>query len=450
MSEVENQNDLETGEETSATPVIAEPVSLWDTLILDPTFIVTETNVPSREVALERLLEEARAAMATPEYFGSLTIAEGWPSILSDPVTADDLLLWRQKIEVYHAEYLSLVEGLKSAFPEAEITTLDLATTLSETLDTAALAEVAPDALFAPEAPEGTELLLGLVDVVVQTAHSETPIALEDVDAALPEAVAASFTEISEAAFVAVGNTLDPRPVAPVDPVEPVGPVEPTDPETPSEPVDEQPTPDPLAMFTGTDDDDLIDLDAALRFIDGGAGIDTLNVTGTSEENSVTLTSSGSVLLKPASGDSAVILNDVERIAFEDGTLAFDDEGLAGQAYRLYQACFDRTPDVEGLGFWIKLLDSGAIDMNQAANFFLASEEFATVYGPPEELSDIHYLALLYANVLDRAPDLEGFSFWRGAQEEGITRADMLVFFSESVENVAQVAPAIDDGIWYV
>jgi hypothetical protein len=435
VSEVENQNDLETGEETSAVPVIAEPVSLWDTLTLDPTFIVTQTSVPSREAAFERLLEEARAAMAAPEYFGVLTIAEGWPSILSDPVTADDLLLWHQKIEVYHAEYQSLVEGLQTALPEAEITRLDLASTLSATLDTTALAETAPETLFTAGAPEGTELLLDLIGVVVQTAFSETPVLLEDVEAALPETVAASFTEISEAAFVAVGNTLSPRPSEPVEP---------------TVPADDVPATDPLSVFTGTDGDDLIDLDAALRFIDGGAGVDTVTVGGTSEESSVTITSSGSVLLKPASSDSAVVLNDVERIAFEDGTLAFDDEGLAGQTYRLYQACFDRTPDVEGLGFWIKLLDDGAIDLNQAANFFLASDEFATVYGPPEDLSDIHYLALLYANVLDRPPDLEGFSFWRSAQEEGITRADMLVFFSESVENVARVAPAIDDGIWYI
>jgi hypothetical protein len=441
VSEVENQNDLETGEETSAVPVIAEPVSLWDTLTLDPTFIVTQTSVPSREVAFERLLEEARAAMAAPEYFGALTIAEGWPSILSDPVTADDLLLWHQKIEVYHAEYQSLVEGLQTALPEAQITGLDLASTLSATLDTTALAETAPETLFTADAPEGTELLLDLVGVVVQTAFSETPVLLEDVEAALPETVAASFTEISEAAFVAVGNTLIPRPSEPDAP---------TDPDTPAEPADDVTGPAPLTVFTGTDGDDLIDLDAALRFIDGGAGVDTLTVGGTSVENSVTITSSGSVLLKPASGDSAVVLNDVERIAFEDGTLAFDDEGLAGQAYRLYQACFDRTPDVEGLGFWIKLLDDGAIDLNQAANFFLASEEFADVYGPPNDLSDIHYLALLYANVLDRPPDLDGFSFWRSAQESGITRADMLVFFSESAENVAQVAPAIDDGIWYI
>ena len=60
------------------------------------------------------------------------------------------------------------------------------------------------------------------------------------------------------------------------------------------------------------------------------------------------------------------------------------------------------------------------------------------------------FLTLLYVNALDRRPDAEGFAFWRDQQEQGVTRADMMVYFSESAENVAQVAPAIEDGIWYL
>jgi len=120
------------------------------------------------------------------------------------------------------------------------------------------------------------------------------------------------------------------------------------------------------------------------------------------------------------------------------------------QACRLSQACFDPTPDTEGLGFWIKQLDAGNVTLTQAANFFIGSEEFAEVYGTPQALADVHYLALLYANVLDRVPDSEGFGFWREQQENGVTRADMLVYFSESTENVTRVATAIDDGIWYI
>lgn len=432
MPEVEDQTGLEIGDEASALPVMAEPVSPWDMLVADPSFILTETAVPSREAAFGNLLEEAKAAIISPNYFGSLVIAEGWPSVSNAPVTEDDLLLWRKKIEVYHSEYLSLVVALKTALPEANITSLDLASTLVATIDSPALSTLEATDLFTQDMPEGTPLLTDLADIITQAAFSTIPLTVDMVSVGLPEAIVASFTEISEDVFLAVGNTLVPRST-----------------ETSDDGDDANPEPDLGTTFIGTKDDDLIDLDANFQTIDGGAGVDTVRVNALSQDTYVTTTSDGTLLLTQPVGDAAIVLENIERIAFEDGTLAFDNTGLAGQVYRLYQAGFDRTPDAEGLGFWIKTLDSGKIDLTEAADFFIGSEEFTTAYGSSEELSDIHYLALLYANVLDRAPDLEGFSFWRDVQDQGITRADMLVFFSESAENFAQVAPAIDDGIWY-
>ena len=131
-------------------------------------------------------------------------------------------------------------------------------------------------------------------------------------------------------------------------------------------------------------------------------------------------------------------------------TVDVDSDGIAGQAYRLYQASFDRTPDAEGLGFWIDALDKGEIDLKQAAEFFMLSEEFQAAYGSPEDVTDVLFLTLLYVNALDRRPDGDGFVYWREQQDQGVTRAEMMVYFSESAENIAQVAPAIDDGIWYL
>lgn len=207
----------------------------------------------------------------------------------------------------------------------------------------------------------------------------------------------------------------------------------------------------PITNIIGTDADDVITFTADLRDVQGGAGTDTLVVATSFAGTSVILgDDAGTLRFNVTEGSPELVLQDVERISFEDSTLAFDEAGLAGQAYRLYQACFDRTPDAEGLGFWINQLDTGAVTLKETAELFLNSAEFADVYGAPAALADVHYLALLYANVLDRVPDSDGFGFWREEQEKGVTRADMLVYFSESFENVAQVAPAIDDGIWYV
>ena len=143
-------------------------------------------------------------------------------------------------------------------------------------------------------------------------------------------------------------------------------------------------------------------------------------------------------------------VENVERFSFSDGYLAFDTEGNAGQAYRLYQAAFDRTPDAEGLGYWIEEFDAGRVKLLEMAGYFMNSEEFALRYGTPNEVTDSAFLTLLYNNVLDRDPDQSGFEYWEQQQSNGMSRAEVIQYFSESVENIANVAGAIDDGIWYV
>ena len=74
-------------------------------------------------------------------------------------------------------------------------------------------------------------------------------------------------------------------------------------------------------------------------------------------------------------------LTGVERIQFTDGILAFDASGDLGQAYRLYQAAFNRTPDQDGgLGYWISVMDSGAY-FSSVAQSFVDSAEFRAIYG---------------------------------------------------------------------
>ena len=136
----------------------------------------------------------------------------------------------------------------------------------------------------------------------------------------------------------------------------------------------------------------------------------------------------------------------VERLQFSDVTLALDIDGTAAEAYRIYKAAFDRQPDSEGLGFWIKHMDAG-MGIDAVAEQFISSAEFIQMYGPSP--SDEQFVDLLYANVLDRQPDQSGYDFWIGAMSRGLTRAGVLAEFSESAENVTNVAPLIEDGIQY-
>lgn len=120
----------------------------------------------------------------------------------------------------------------------------------------------------------------------------------------------------------------------------------------------------------------------------------------------------------------------------------------AGQAYRLYRAAFDREPDRAGLGYWMDSLDDG-VPLNTVAGGFIGSQEFAQRHGA--SLSEEDFVAVLYDNVLDRAPDDAGCAYWLDELQGGRRdQADLLVGFSESAENQQAVIGLIQNGIAYL
>lgn len=251
----------------------------------------------------------------------------------------------------------------------------------------------------------------------------------DDVD---PQEVSYSFT-------ITPGIGL-PEPVdPPVDPAPaPVVPVVP-----PVTPAPAPPAPPPPMTFDN-------DYETAETHV-GDTGIDTYVAGGPLSDFSFDVLSDGRIIVNddlfPEFPDTLI---GVERIEVFEGFVAFDTDGNAGQAYRVYQAAFGRDPDAEGLGFWIDNYDEGNVDLVQMADFFMQSPEFEQLYGNPNTLSDLDFLTLLYANVLDRTPDGPGFEFWSDQQDAGLNRAEMLAHFSESTENYQNVAGEIADGIWYV
>jgi hypothetical protein len=178
--------------------------------------------------------------------------------------------------------------------------------------------------------------------------------------------------------------------------------------------------------------------------IDGLDGVDTAVFGGARAAYSLTKDGTGYAVVDASTGSKTVLAN-IERLQFSDQSVALDVDGHAGQAYRLYQAAFNRVPDKAGLGFWIDALDSGH-GLTDAAAGFIGSSEFASLYG--SGTSDARFVQALYQNVLHRAPDASGDAFWLQALQTA-SRAQVLTDFSESAENKAQVIGAIQDGIGY-
>jgi len=181
---------------------------------------------------------------------------------------------------------------------------------------------------------------------------------------------------------------------------------------------------------------------------DGLDGTDTVVYSGNRSSVTIEPGANGRLTVTGTGTDSLV---SIERLQFRDGTLAFDLDGEAGQAYRLYQAAFDRVPDLEGLTYWIGRLDSGTTSLNAVADSFIHSPEFIRTYGTPQTVSNAQYVELLYNHTLGRISDREGFNYWTNKLDTHQTnRGDLLAFFSESDENHARVEPDINDGIWFL
>lgn len=116
------------------------------------------------------------------------------------------------------------------------------------------------------------------------------------------------------------------------------------------------------------------------------------------------------------------------------------DDDADGQAFRLYMAALDRTPDSSGLANWMSVIRSG-VELDDVASGFVNSVEFQQKYGA---LDNGEYVNQLYHNVLDRDADDAGYANWVGHLESGQTREFVLVGFSESAENQMQAAALVN------
>lgn len=181
------------------------------------------------------------------------------------------------------------------------------------------------------------------------------------------------------------------------------------------------------------------------QFIDAGNGIDTVNYPSALANYTIS-NQNGQFSVAFNRGMGPDRLNNVERLHFADADIALDIQGNAGQAYRLYQAAFNRAPDKVGLGYWIGALDRGA-SLTAVGKNFIDSLEFKQLYGTG--LSDAEFVNQLYHNVLHRDGEAGGVTFWNNALHNGASRADLLMSFSESAENQLALIGTINNGILY-
>jgi Ca2+-binding RTX toxin-like protein len=146
-----------------------------------------------------------------------------------------------------------------------------------------------------------------------------------------------------------------------------------------------------------------------------------------------------------------VVVGFSESPEYINGSVAAVSQGLwvgdpvAAEVARMYDTVLGRLPDAQGLGSWTNMIEGG-MSLQTAANGFVGSQEFQSVYGA---LDNTHFVTLLYNNVLHRAPDAGGLANWVNLLTSGQdTRAQVVIGFSESPEHITNTAPHIDSGVW--
>jgi len=200
--------------------------------------------------------------------------------------------------------------------------------------------------------------------------------------------------------------------------------------------------------IVGTEYRDLLVATSASDIVNGGGEIDFLTYAGNRSNYDITRSGSDFIVQDKVGSKSIDILSNIERLVFDDMRIALTTDGIDGQIYRLYQAAFNRKPDLDGLGFWFYASDSGAT-LNDISDSFLKSEEFKALYGVNTNNSTL--LTAVYNNVLHRDPDQGGLNFWLPKLESGaMSQSEIIVAFSESAENQAQVIGSITNGIEYI
>jgi Ca2+-binding RTX toxin-like protein len=221
----------------------------------------------------------------------------------------------------------------------------------------------------------------------------------------------------------------------------------------------------PLAIGHGTDNDDditgtnandalyghggwdLLEGKGGSDLLDGGSGIDTAWYEGNLADYDVAFAGHRLFVTDTVGLDGSDTLVNVERLDFADVALAFDVDGPAGQAYRLYGAALGRLPDEDGLGFHIAHLEAG-MTLRQVAAGFVGSPEFRDLYGADPSYEAV--VTALYRNVLGREPEPAGLAYWVDMLASGRdTLTGVVLGFSESKENHDLLVGVMEQGMAY-
>ena len=161
--------------------------------------------------------------------------------------------------------------------------------------------------------------------------------------------------------------------------------------------------------------------------LDGGSGTDTAVFSGNLSSYSLTKTAGGYTVASSTEGSDSLV--NVEKIQFADKTVSLTVKAAAAgiassdlkQLQELYVAFFNRTPDADGLEYWIQQFKAGQSIKQIADTFYNAGVQYSSLTGFSSSMSNADFVHVVYKNVLGRADgaDADGLAYWTNALKTG-------------------------------
>lgn len=126
-----------------------------------------------------------------------------------------------------------------------------------------------------------------------------------------------------------------------------------------------------------------------------------------------------------------ILLNDKSHTAVNvsRGSKAVNLDKITEFVKRFYGIVLSRTPDKEGLTYWVERIANKKNTPSQVAYGFFFSKELLS-----QNLSNETYVTKLYLAMLGRQPDAVGFQFWVSTLKNGKDRKSVFEGFANSQE----------------
>jgi hypothetical protein len=147
--------------------------------------------------------------------------------------------------------------------------------------------------------------------------------------------------------------------------------------------------------------------------INGGDGVDTLQLSINAAQATLLKLRDNTFVVRDANGNSA-IAHDVEKIVYADSTVmtsaAASYHNVDTALTQIYVAAFRRAPETGGYQYWSQMkADKGII---ATADVIFSLDVVKAIY--PTAMAASDFVTAIYQNVFDRAPDVDGLNYWVG------------------------------------